>query len=227
MNSSLAAHVRTQNSWPIGWFEAFSLGVSEGEITAESQATQGHRSAVTDTRIRKCSLGRLKRFKELPAVNTNIDIWVIFHPRKAVWGDRLHTTPKCCMTQEIPWCMSGIKEKPKGRYLTISLDLYQAGMNTIEPPVCMDSDLLKGIEEELKVLISTFSLPKYIFWVISLYIYIFSYFCFLLLGENSNFQENWNISRALISKHCLSRGAGEVGHWCCVYRDIQSGDLSL
>lgn len=86
--------------------------------------------------------------------------------------------------------MSGIKEKPKGRYLTISLDLYQAGMTTIEPPVCMDSDLLKGIEEELKVLISTFSPSKYIFWVISLYIYLFSYFCFLLLGENSNFQEN-------------------------------------
>jgi len=78
--------------------------------------------------------------------------------------------------------MSGIKEKPKGRYLTISLDLYQAGMNTIEPPVCMDSDLLKGIEEELKVLISTFSSPKYIFWVISFYIYIFfhiSVFCCL------------------------------------------------
>lgn len=79
--------------------------------------------------------------------------------------------------------MSGIKEKPKGRYLTISLDLYQAGMTTIEPPVCMDSDLLKGIEEELKVLISTFSLPKYIFWVISLYIYFFHISVFCCLGK--------------------------------------------
>lgn len=214
MNSSLAAHVRrTQkwNLWPACWFEAFSLGVSEGEITAESQATQAHRAAVTDARIHKCSRGWLKGLKGLPVVNTDIDLWVIFHPRNTVQSDRLHTAQKCCMIQEIPWCMYvWHRGKAKGKmfnHLSGFLPSWDEQYRVASVHGLRPAEMSRKIQKSFHFYF--FFLPQVLFFF-GVFLH-FSDYWFLSLGQIPSFQENWEIFRTLISKQFLSRGAGDDG----------------
>lgn len=84
--SALMRRIQKQDLWTTCWSEAFSPVVSEREVRAEDAEIQSHRAAVTDARICKWSHGWLSSLKGLPAVDVDIDIWVISHPRTKLWA---------------------------------------------------------------------------------------------------------------------------------------------
>lgn len=53
----------------------------KGKLEQQDPETQAHTAAVTNARICKCSCGWLRSLKGLPAVDVDIDIWVISSPR--------------------------------------------------------------------------------------------------------------------------------------------------